>query len=65
LGNINTGRNFMSNSTLNTWNIQKKTSIENRDTARHLAGQDSLNKNMIMPGASTCSISITKKSTQK
>lgn len=46
---------------MKSWNLKKDTSVENRDTARHLAGQNNLNKNMIMPGASTCSLSISKK----
>jgi hypothetical protein len=55
----------MENSTMKSWSIKKEVSVENRDTARHLAGQNNLNKNMIMPGASTCSLSISKKMTRE
>ncbi|KTD60969.1 hypothetical protein [Legionella shakespearei] len=54
----------MNNRIIKSWNIKKETSVENRDTARHLAGQDSLNKSMIMPGASTCSISVSRKTSK-
>lgn len=46
---------------MKSWNLKQKVSIENRDTARHLAGQNNLNKNMIMPGASSSSLPVSGK----